>query len=411
MTRGHRLLAGLTVVAAVLGGCDTVESTPKPPEPTVKPVELTAMPWTVKADQDTIPQLRDGVVLYVDQYDIDGDVSKEQRIVLADAATGTPRWTSGGALPGGLVWDALTRPVLVAHDGAVAVLVEYCTTSCVGNPGGDGIALLSGTDGSVLWQAKTVTGTADAQTRLHVVDDDTAVVTVQPGTGTFGVDDPKALRVLAFDLATGKERWETSGVWPQRIAGDVLLGAVGKQEPPAHPDFAPPPVDDGEETTVAALDLATGRELWRTPATRLVAVAGNSALVFGAAQEVVDALTGQRIADFADAASPYGCAGNVDSTLIACATRDAQRIRTFDTRDRSMAVSRGFAASTVWRDRVIDWDGDPVTTVDRAGNRVDDPLPGAIIDASGDFVLVADMETRGPTVEATHVVVHRLKMR
>lgn len=407
--RGHRLLAGLTAVAAVLVACDTGESTPKPPAPTATPVELTAMPWSVDAEQDTIPRLRDGVVLYVDRYDIDGDVSKEQRIVLADAATGTPRWTSGGALPGGLVWDALTAPALVAHDGAVAVLVEYCTKSCVGNPGGDGIALLSGTDGSVLWQTKTVTSTVDAQTRLHVVDDDTAVVTVQPGT--FGVDDPKTLRVLAFDLATGRKRWETSGVWPQRIAGDVLLGAVGRQEPLDHPVFAPPPVDDGEKAALAALDLATGRELWRTPATRLVAVAGSSALVFGAAREVVDEQTGQRIADFADAASPYGCAGNVESTLIACATEDPQRIRTFDTRDRSMAVSRGFATSTVWRDRVIDWDGDPVTSVDRAGSLIDDPLPGAIIGSSGDFVLVADVSTRGGVVEVADVVVHRVKMR
>jgi hypothetical protein len=189
----------------------------------------------------------------------------------------------------------------------------------------------------------------------------------------------------------------------------VLLGAVGTQAPLTNPDFAPPPIEDGEVTALAALDLATGRELWRSPATRLVAVAGSSALVFGEAQEVVDAQTGQRIADFADAPSPYGCAGTVESTLIACATKDPQRIRTFDTRDRSMAVSRGYATSTVWRDRVIDWDGDPVTSVDRAGNRIDDPLPGAIIASSGDFALVAQVGTRGTVTEVADVVVHRLK--
>ncbi len=432
-TPGRRpWLLAVTVVTAVgavvaifitTGGEDDPAPKATRPAPTARPLELTTMPWSPSVEPGTTPQLRDDTVLFEDLHNGDGDFGDEKRMVLADARTGEHRWTLVDELRGGgRVWDSLHRPHLVAHPTGVAVLVQYCVDTCVGNVGSDGIALLSGQDGSVLWQSPTVDG-AEHYTVVWTAADGTVVVTVQPGAGIYlPPERVNEVRVLAFDVRTGAKRWETHGVWPVRTAGDVLLGAVGEAPPRRQSDFTAPVAD---LATVTALDLATGSKLWdfadRARSAQVVAVAGDTALLFGhnRVRQVVDVRTGREIAEFPDVGSAIDCAGSVDTTLIACVTTDGRAIRTFDSADRSTAVSvgdlgggrDGIAVDTVWRDRILDWSTeDAPYTFDRAGNRIDATLPGVIIASSGDLVLTAaaTSDSGSGRHTATDIAVHQV---
>jgi hypothetical protein len=426
-TPGRRrwLLAVVAVGAVVAifittGGEDDPAPEATRPAPTARPLELTTMPWSPSVEPGTLPQLRDDTVLFVDLHNSDGDFGDERRMVLADARTGEHRWTLVDELRGGgLVWDSLHRPHLVAHPTGVAVLVQYCVVTCVGNAGSDGIALLSGQDGSVLWQSPTVDG-AKHHTIVWTAEDDTVMVTVQPGAGIdFPPERLNEVRVLAFEVLTGAERWETHGMWPVRTASGVLLGAVGKYPPTRKSDVTAPLAD---LATVTALDLATGSKLWdfadRARSAQVVAVAGDTALLFGhnRVRQVVDVRTGREIAEFPDVWSALDCAGSLDTTLIACATTDGRAIRTFDSADRSTAVSvgdlgGGISLDTVWRDRILDWrTEDAPYTFDRAGNRIDTRLPGIIIASSGDLVLTAAADYSSGTGRQTEteIAVHQV---
>lgn len=405
-------IAAVVAVLVVTGDEDSGAPGPNRPAPTAKPVELTAMPWSPEAEQAPLPQLRDDTVLFFEEID------HEEHMVLADARTGGHRWIQAldEDLPGGgLRVDALSRPLLVTHSTGLAVLVEYCVARCQGNPGGDGVALLSAKDGSMLWRTPTVDGDPrstdnTAETIIETTDDDTVLVTIHPGMARQ--PGPNELRVLALDVGTGAIRWEARDVWPVRIAGDVVLGVTGDMLVPTLRNAVGAPLAD-YPGSVSALDLATGRPLWdftdRARTSQLVAAAGDAALVFGndGVRQVVDVRTGRELAEFPGVWNAEDCAGSVDTTLIACATHDGRAIRTFDTADRSTQVTvgelgggrDGVTAGTAWRDRILDWRTS--RTFDRAGNRVDEELPGVIIGSSGDLVLTADVEPSGP---GRHVV-------
>jgi outer membrane protein assembly factor BamB len=396
------------IVAAVVlwpeGETAPAASAPRAPEPLLPPLEFGAEPlWRGPTDVQDV-EADDDAVLF--QH-------SDMSLTLADAATGTTRWTLekmhdlGGV---GLIQTRNGGPG-ERHLVAGGVLAEYYYTAdcqypdkppgsrgvCHGGPDDEaGLALLSAQDGSVVWRTPVVTSYPAAGTPvesrpeqiLRAANDDVAVVTVTNGM----VDSYYASgtqRTVAVDVRTGKVRWDgAKGVWPMWIAGDTLLGVVS----PALPD-------DGIAGTVVAIDLATGEKRWERQAAALVTVAGDVALVRGGGElAVVETGTGAEVGTFDDVKS--ACRSD-HRTVIACAAPlDSSALHnhltTFEVGSRKFRTSERDV-----RELVAVWDGGRIVvlhltsdsertySVDVNGTVVDEELDPSVRPVTGRLAIAS----------------------
>lgn len=291
---------------------------PERPRPTLAPLRLAGSPlWTYQGARNV--ELRAGLVLFNH-----GD----QRLLLADAASGTPFWefAKGHELGAGAHYQESFVPGpgvrhLVGSGDSLGVLVEHET----------GLARVSAADGRVLWQTSVLgQGGAGGETlNLRAVDDRIAIVSVTDGPPNRPGYSGVPVRSVALDVGTGTRVWESfDGVWPSLIAGGMVLG----QETRGLPDQSA--VRGLADGTVVGLDLVTGARQWdltdRFSRSSLVLATADVAVVTGVTavtpdrrETIVIAVdTGEELASF-----PVGavtCRSD-KRTLIACVSDDDPR--------------------------------------------------------------------------------------
>ncbi|MDT0141361.1 S8 family serine peptidase [Microbacterium sp. PRC9] len=219
--------------------------------------------WTARLDGpaqagDSLNDLvvsPDGSTVYVTGYQTTGEAQLDYATVAYDAATGAERWVSRYDDPVNGTDDA--RSIAVSEDGATVVIT--------GQSAGDGTGL---TDwGTVAYDAATGAqkwdvlrngsdGQIDIADNIAIVGDSVIVAGVVSNT-----DRQVDWETVAYDLATGEERWATgygeAGTdVPQALAvspdgGTVVV--VGNVEGGAEMDYAS-----------VAYNVADGAQLWAT---------------------------------------------------------------------------------------------------------------------------------------------------
>jgi outer membrane protein assembly factor BamB len=349
-------LAVLAALAVLLVVTDDPAPDPRPPAPPEPPRLLFGGAlWTMPGGLSQTPGspgVRDGLALV-----------SQDGVTLVELATGMPRWhvLAGERLAGSA--DTYSSGGTLLGSG---VLVR--TRS--------GIAVLSRADGTVRWRAPVHAGAGERYVPV-AADDRVVLVTIGPVRGG-------APRVIAFDTATGRQRWLRAGLTPYSIAGPVVVGVT----PPG---------------TVAAWHLADGTPAWTLAgftAARVALTAGGAVLVEGDAggarpvRRVVAAATGEVLADLGGDPRTGPCAADT-GTLIACPRARGPGDLVFETYDVG-AGRVGTVAShqqpravcLVARDRLFGASERSYFAVTGRGRPVADHLPGRPVAVSGDYLVL-----------------------
>lgn len=442
----RRLIVVAAVVAALVAAGVVIwtnrateephDARPSRPKPTLEPLRLGDQPlWTSEAvtHQFRTDWVRTGDDVLLASH---GDVA-----TLVDTTTGASRWTFSdrqdltgddagvsnlGSVTPSLVGAGADLGVITGWDYQTAVCAagrEECGDAAAGDA--QGVALLSGVDGHVLWLT-TVLG-PDTPTGLHgpalvipVVTDDVAVVAVAADRGDQQAAPP--VRTLGIDVHTGATLWETTGgMWPSAAAGDVLLG---EQEEPAKTK----PDDKLLDKTVVATDLRSGKELWRGARglgrSQLVVAAKDVVLVKGSTEDepdvplhrVLSARSGWPVAELpsgtgAGMGGVMECATD-DSTVIACGyddDRNRPTVAVYRLTDRTVAtfpVDFPAKVEHVFAGRIeLSGAKQGTVTMDAVGNTIDKGLrlPGRLVDLTEDRAVFLT-EDSDPTLEVYPVV-------
>lgn len=386
-----KIWIGLVVLALAVTSCTARAS--EQPGPTLKPLELAATPsWAT-----SVPASR---VVGMDVRDDLAVVSTGDHLVLADVTTGKVKWyfTPGTDLPGGdgIRWPAQSADVhLVEHDGGLAVLAEYVRTACpkqtcfgteVAVSDERGLVLMSVEDGSVLVKTPVFLSEPMAQHKssafvVRAVDDRVAVVNTAPGGRVQRTVPREALQAVAYDIHTGKELWRLPGMWGVAITGDTLLVSVGENWPTSPPGWA-----ELADSTVAALDVATGTRKWdlddRFARSEVVVSGGELALVRGVADGkdeaegvLVDAADGHELSRIGEARID-DCA--TDGQVVACKVPNGLDVYDAKTDELTGLDERPAGVDAVVAGRIFLSGANRSYTIDTKGNRIDKTLPGAV---------------------------------
>jgi len=387
-------IALVTLALATTACAATPAPAPERPRPTLTPLRLSQSPlWTYQGARNV--ELRAGLVLFNH-----GD----QRLLLADAAFGTPRWefAKGHELRDGAHYQESFVPGpgvrhLVGSGERLGVLVEHET----------GVARVSAQDGSVVWQTSVLeAGVEQNQVlNLRAVDDRVVLVSVteEPPNrpGFAGVP----VRTVALDVGTGTRVWESfDGVWPSLIAGDMVLGQETRGLPG---QTATGGLPDG---TVVGIDLLSGARRWdltnRFTRSSLVLAAGDVAVVTGVTAVtpdrretvIVSVDTGEEIASVPAAA--VTCRSD-RRALVACVSDDDPRyaLYTYTSGDRAVrtaarGAAHGVRLAAVLAGRIVlglTSNGDAIRwrTLDAFGNTLDTTLdpPGPVRAITDDYAV------------------------
>ncbi|ADD41328.1 PQQ-binding-like beta-propeller repeat protein [Stackebrandtia nassauensis] len=327
------LVAAGVVVAGCSGG------------PEESPIRFENPPlWTHKdVNLDSV----EGAALRGDAAILIGEWGNDARLVVADVATGDTRWSIAGEqeLPGGdglLITDAVPSPfggvdkapVIIDDGGDWAVVVAYNKFDEDNEdhrPDEQGVAALSGADGSMLWSAPLLKrgDTDEAETpRVYPItaDGDTVLAATSGGAQAF-----------ALDAATGDKRWQQDKVWPHAVTDGVVVGqeSLDREYPPWHGDS--PRGGD-----VRAWDIESGEQKWKVKdkdkgdglGHAMVANASMTLVSMTDSDvdtddhvEVRDTRTGKKLATLDDG-SPDCAFDSAKTTRFVCATSRAARFTT-----------------------------------------------------------------------------------
>lgn len=373
--------ASLALAGALLVTACTAEPRPGPnqDEPLVTPLVIETAPlWAAALPEAGRFEIRGPSLL--------GVGAGEDDLAVMDVATGTPRWRlrQNDELPAGdgrrLGAGLPSRwPVtIVGDDVDWSVVVPYADAREQGAAG------LAGTDGHVLWTLPVV---PDGSGRHYIAAaDEHIVVSVVSSAPGFALE---TTRVVATAIADRAPRWETTGVWPSAVVGDTVLGVRASQ--PGRPRDRAVPGD----SVVVALDAATGKEKWhlgdRYPTSAVyltlgdvaVVVTGEGATAFTPHAVVIDARSGEELADLGET----GDCVDDGATLIACRRGGSDEVRVFDVTARKLvARATNGPVSGAWHGYFFS-EG---RVIDRAGHTVIADLPGRYVDTmSTEYALIA----------------------
>jgi outer membrane protein assembly factor BamB len=347
-----------------------------------------------------------------------------------DAATGAPRWSIGERDPlpggGGIV---LFRPTIVDPALLVAgppedflVFVPYYRGNTCAHATGwcpresgrssraeQGVAALSGKDGSVRWSAPVITGEEDRDMRLKLLAASEDLLLV----GSVGLDDSRSsLTTTAIRTSDGRPMWRQGGMEAHFISGETVIAHI----PTERIDILS--VGRGlSEGVVVALDATTGDRRWdlseRFATSDTWVVAGDLAVVHAEAAGtentlVLEVATGREVARLGAYAA--ACASDAHS-LIACAESPitGNRLITFRLDERRVRVSRDDLPESgihaVWAGRIFLGYGFLAgrdTVVDRSGNVLPEPAPGRLVTISERYAVFS-------TGEDSDISVHRVR--
>lgn len=297
---------------------------------------------------------------------------------LIDVSTGTTRWTvTRDTDLDGVHWSSpYGYPILIGG----AVVVPYSS----GPMGSEevGLLMLSSPDGHVVWRTPVLSPAESGRrlrTNLWAADNRVALVTVSDGDGK--ATRPTDLRMIAVNTQTGAVKWERTGTWPRAIVGDTVIGVNSTAWRSA----------DG---VVAGFDVTTGAPSWdvhdRYEGSNVVLTAGG--LVLAQVTEkgkqkltLLSATTGTPLTDFGDASEPP-CVTDGAATIL-CQDR-GNTMSAYLLADRSFIRMPSHHVTAVWRDRLFVEGAETYYSVDLAGNRIDQRLPGEPIAVNDDYLIV-----------------------
>jgi outer membrane protein assembly factor BamB len=415
MRSGIRLAAitGVALLAVGCGGDAVGELIDEPP--TLAPLVEERALWD-GAGADAVSTVLDAV-LRGETALIIGDRKDAYRLAAVDAATGAPRWSidEGDALPGDY-GATLFRPTIVEPALLVAgqpddplVLVPYHRDNC-SHPTGwcqrkdgepyrseQGVAALSGRDGSVRWTTPVIPYGRSEFSRMKLLGASEDLLLV--GSAEFD-DSLGSLRTIALSASNGHQLWQQPGIEAYFITGGTVIGHI-----PRNPDDVLGVGQGLSEGTVVALDATSGERRWDLSqrfADSDAALVAGELVVAQASREgdenalVLEATTGREVARL----GAYSGSCRTDArSLIACNESAGvnSRLATFQLDERKVRVSRreiGFNdIRAVWRGRVFldAWIASdhpsrhPV--LDRSANVLAEPVPGPIITISDRYAI------------------------
>lgn len=326
------------------------------------------------------------------------------RLVVADAASGVPRWSISDAArlkPGGGSLDEMFSSIyVIGPDSNPLILVEYRNDDDSG-----GIAALAAASGKVRWRLPN----QSRYVSIAAASNDVLVTRVTLFQGT----DIVGHRTVAFDPSTRRELWRASGVSPVALADDTLLGDRGESS--GH---------RGEVTTTAVgLDATTGKVRWdmaklhkksntHGKSSTHSVTDGSVALldVPGSTTIAVDSATGKRLARLHVAAS--GCSSD-GTGLIGCKTDEGSLVLVRRTSD-GVQVEQPDGTDHDEIDGVFDGvvfvhgASDPTPRLlDGSGHPYSTRPPGAIAVVGGDYAIFSSGSLDSDDLSLTaHRIIH-----
>ncbi|OLF13806.1 hypothetical protein BLA60_01010 [Actinophytocola xinjiangensis] len=360
------------------------------------------------------------------QVGLEGGEDYRRTLSVVDAATGKVRWSlrEEAALGGdGARLGFVTYHTTVLDaDGDWSVVVQYekAVTMPSGKPGREeGLAALSGADGSVRWRFPVLTdrrlGPATGEPWSNLTsfraNERYAVALV---TRNGARNERTADTWIGFDLASRQKLWEVP--WAAAdgrfdLAGDMVVGDVTPVGKPV------PELTGAGVKIVAGVDAATGRTRWttaETPPSGTSGLTGTGVLITTGergAQRVtlVDPVTGDQLWDPELTLTATDVRCRAGTRLLACHDDDGG-IVVLDPATRKSTrfePESGYELSRIWEDRlVLVAREESALITDRDGNPLVTPLPGVIRDLDADHVAVVVQEDP----ERGRLAVHRLPL-
>lgn len=337
--------------------------------PAMRPIHFGPRLWS-GTDGGPFPVVTSGIVHGNSIVLLGGDDANwEDRLAVVDAATGRLNWQVRNLdkLPNGAgaeLWVPIAPqwPFVAGSGADWTLLVEYIRDNCE-HPSGFcqnsptqlteefGVAALSGRDGSVRWSTPLVAAVPsespaadrDPTSTLVAASDTTAIVSVYDRP-RYSTDPASPPTTVALDVTTGKQVWKRSGVTPQLLAGDTVLAWLAS---------TPPNTGRRQAQTLVVLDSTTGKLRWRWPERLLpggpIVAAGNTAVIPTIAAGristlVIDLEKGREVATDLDD-NEGSCAADDTSggqPFVACAVGDFPdyHLATFRGSDRHEGISK-----------------------------------------------------------------------
>lgn len=277
------LVAAVTTVAA----CSTAPNPPDSGSPTTSRTAVYDKPATLDRIEVEDPAWgsEDAPVESIGSIEITGSIAvvagstaeRNSVVTALDARTGQQLWSVEvlAELPGEN-GDLFSRNFALVGSGKDAlVLVEYYASTCdaalcppgsIDTTAEHGIAALSITDGSVRWKYPAIpavpTDTAKAEALqgrdVELVEEpgDYPLAVVGPSIAVNGSQyvEPKKIRTVALDPATGDPVWTRKKRWARRVVDDVVIATI--------PLRGTAGAVRSSKGPLVGLDPATGKQLW-----------------------------------------------------------------------------------------------------------------------------------------------------
>lgn len=415
------VLAGVALVSACTSGEPAGKTAP--PTSSQPPVERFAVEqkplWSSSRSSEPTMVGGAGYVRFLGDSLLLQDSTGNLSVV--DPVTGKPRWTTASA--GRQARVELDGPdnhppqVLDAGKDS-STIMSYWSSNRTGQAGKpeQGVATVALQTGKIRWTAPL----PERLARLpHVGVSEPAATDGEIAVNVIvNDDDPWAATAWAVDASDGSTLWDKKDVWPQAISNGTVLGSTSKYPPDMH--------QDGDRPYVTALDSRSGTEKWdlkgRYGESRLNLIAGDVALLSTLsgssgnstgsdkyAAVVIDAATGEELANLGDIrGDKLNCASDGRS-LIACTVLSGegqgQRLATFDVAKREVHLSPKHDDPAQWWSWNVQgvWDGhifvndssavpeEEFRAVDRDGNVISGKLPGRLVGKSDKYAVFTDL--------------------
>lgn len=247
-----------------------------------------------------------GAALYGDTAIVHGERGTASRLVVADVKTGDARWAIAEEqeLPGSdglLIADTIPSPFggvnqapVVVEDGEdwsiVVAYNRFDEKSSDYRPAEQGVAVLSGADGSMLWSTPLLKNGDEGEEKQTP-----AVYPISASRDTVLAATSGGAHAYALDAATGKARWQQEKVWPRAVADGVVVGqeSIDQEYPPWHGDSP-------RNGDVRAWDIKSGKQKWKVEdvgESTTLALANESMTVISQTDADVDTDDGATVRD------------------------------------------------------------------------------------------------------------------
>jgi WD40 repeat protein len=195
----------------------------------------------------------DGSTVFVTGFT--NDIAPDFATIAYDAATGAERWHARYDGPGH--GDDVAYALGVSPDGSVVYAAGY-----VDGPEEDyGVVAYDAGTGSQLWEAQYGKGgnSVDVVYALGVNPDGSTVFVTGASSGQTKTSD---FATVAYDSATGNEKWATRYNGPQNDADGANALSVSPDGTKVFVTGSTNGIDEAADFATIAYDVATGAKIW-----------------------------------------------------------------------------------------------------------------------------------------------------